>query len=108
MSNTSTASTTSGTLTIVASFTAKPGQERRLREELDAMVAPSLAEEGCLGYRPYADPARPDRMIIVEEWVDAAALEHHFTLPHFARVAKALDEILDEPFTLRRLTDVPA
>lgn len=98
--------TSQRTLTIIAAFTAKPGAEGRLRDELNAMIAPSLAEEGCLGYQPYADPERADRMVIVEEWVDEAALAHHFTLPHFKRVATALDEILAEPFTLRRLTDV--
>ncbi|MEU5866542.1 putative quinol monooxygenase [Nonomuraea sp. NPDC047529] len=98
----------SNTLTIVAGFRARPGQEERLRQELNAMIAPSLAEEGCLGYQPYADPERPDRMIIVEEWADDAALAHHFSLPHFKHVAQVLEEILAEPFTLRRLTDVPA
>jgi quinol monooxygenase YgiN len=98
----------SNTLTIIAGFVAKPGQEKRLRDELNAMIAPSLAEEGCIGYQPYADPERDDRMIIVEEWAGSVALEHHFSLPHFERVATVLDEILAEPFTLRRLTDVPA
>ncbi|GGT42066.1 putative quinol monooxygenase [Nonomuraea spiralis] len=98
----------SNTLTIVAGFRAEPGQEERLRQELNAMIEPSLAEEGCLGYQPYADPERPDRMIIVEEWADDAALVHHFSLPHFKHVAQVLEEILAEPFTLRRLTDVPA
>ncbi|ROO84860.1 quinol monooxygenase YgiN [Actinocorallia herbida] len=98
----------SNTLTIVAGFRAEPGQEQRLRDELNAMIAPSLAEEGCLGYQPYADPHRPDRMIIVEEWADEAALDFHFSLPHFQHVARVLEEILAEPFTLRRLTDVPA
>ncbi|WP_242887538.1 putative quinol monooxygenase [Actinomadura litoris] len=94
------------TLTVVAGFVAKPGQEQRLRDELNAMVAPSLAEEGCLLYQPYVDPNRPDHMIMIEEWTDEAALDHHFTLPHFKRVAQVLEEILAEPFTLRRLTDV--
>jgi len=98
----------SNTLTIIAGFVAKPGREQRLRDELDAMIAPSLAEEGCLGYRPFADPGRADRMIIVEEWAGSAALEHHFSLPHFTHVARVLDEILAEPFTLRRLTDIPS
>ncbi|WP_242902242.1 putative quinol monooxygenase [Actinomadura terrae] len=95
------------TLTIVAGFVAKPGQEQRLRDELNAMVAPSLAEEGCLSYQPYVDPNHPNRMIMIEEWTDSAALDHHFTLPHFKHVAQVLEEILAEPFTLRRLTDAP-
>lgn len=97
----------SKTLVLVAGFVAKPGREQRLRDELNAMIAPSVAEEGCLGYQPYADPDRPERMIILEEWVDDDALDHHFTLPHFRHVAKVLEEILAEPFTLRRLTDTP-
>ncbi|MFC4118567.1 putative quinol monooxygenase [Nonomuraea zeae] len=96
------------TLTIVATFVAKPGEEGRLREELTAMIAPPLEEEGCLGYQPYADPGRPGRMILLEEWTDAAALAYHFTLPHFERIAGVLEEILAEPFVLRRLTDIPA
>lgn len=95
----------SNTLTIIARFTAKPGQEHRLRDELNAMIAPSLAEDGCLAYQPFADPEHADRMIIVEEWADSAALDHHFSLPHFKHVAAVLDEILAEPFSLRRLTD---
>lgn len=98
----------SSTLTIIASFTAKPGQEERLRNELNAMIVPSLAEDGCIGYQPFTDPNRTDCMIIVEEWVSSAALDHHFSLPHFKHVAAILDEVLAEPFTLRRLTDIPA
>ncbi|MET9364611.1 putative quinol monooxygenase [Streptomyces sp. NPDC006632] len=98
----------SNTLTLVASFVAKPGQEERLRDELNAMIAPSVAEEGCLGYQPFTDPNHLERMIILEEWVDSRALDHHFTLPHFQHVAKVLDEILAESFTLRKLTDIPS
>ncbi|MET8294741.1 putative quinol monooxygenase [Streptomyces sp. NPDC048387] len=98
----------SNTLTIIAGFTAKPGQEERLRTELNAMIEPSLAEEGCLAYQPFTDAARPGRMVIIEEWAGSEALEHHFSLPHFQQVAAVLQEILAEPFTLRRLTDIPA
>jgi quinol monooxygenase YgiN len=65
------------------------------------MVEPSLAEEGCLAYRPYADPSKPGAMVIIEEWVDKAALDFHFTTPHFHKVAAALKEILAEPFQLK-------
>ncbi|MEV6265120.1 putative quinol monooxygenase [Streptomyces sp. NPDC051784] len=97
----------SNPLTLVARFVAKPGQEERLRDELNAMIAPSVAEEGCLGYQPFTDPNHPERMIILEEWASSEALDHHFTLPHFQHVANVLDEVLAEPFTLRKLTDIP-
>jgi quinol monooxygenase YgiN len=97
----------SDTLTLIAAFQAQPGQEERLRRELDAMIEPSVAEAGCLGYRPLVDPNRPGAMVIVEEWVDHAALDHHFTTPHFRRVAAVLDEILAEPFALKKLTPAP-
>ncbi|WP_433237436.1 putative quinol monooxygenase (plasmid) [Streptosporangium sp. CA-135522] len=97
----------SNTLTIMAGFVAKPGQEQRLRDKLDAMIAPSLAEEGCLSYQPYADPNRSDRMIIVEEWIDCAALDHHFSLPHFKHVAQVLDEILTVSSPCQAIGPVP-
>lgn len=96
----------SNTLTIIASFTAKPGQKQRLHDELVAMIAPSLAEDGCIAYQPFADASSADRMIIIEEWASSAALDHHFSLPHFKHIAQVLDEILAEPFALRRLTDI--
>jgi (4S)-4-hydroxy-5-phosphonooxypentane-2,3-dione isomerase len=94
------------TLTLIAGFQAKPGQETRLREALSAMIEPSEAEPGCLSYRPLDDPIRPGAMICLEEWEDEAALQFHFGTSHFKNVAAVLDEILAEPFTLRRLTSV--
>lgn len=44
--------------------------------------------------------------LVVEEWANAAALEYHFSLPRFTHVAAVLEEILAEPFTLRRLGGV--
>jgi quinol monooxygenase YgiN len=95
------------TLVLLAGFQAKPGREDELRDALAAMIAPSEAEAGCLGYRPLADPARPGAMLCLEEWVDDAALEFHFQTPHFNKVNQLLDEILAAPFTLRRLTQAP-
>jgi quinol monooxygenase YgiN len=43
-------------------------------------------------------------MVIIEEWTDQAALDEHFTSPHFHQVSRTLDRILAEPLTIRRLT----
>lgn len=99
--------TQNNSLILLASFQAKAGYEDQLREALANMVEPSLAEAGCLGYRPLSDPAVPGAMICLEEWTDAAALDLHFQTPHFNAVAKILDEILAVPFALRRLGETP-
>jgi quinol monooxygenase YgiN len=97
----------SDSLTLIAAFQAKPGHDDRLRDELNAMIEPSEAEPGCLGYRPLVDPNAPGAMVIVEDWLDQAAVEFHFTTSHFKRDAAVLTEILAEPFTLRTLAPAP-
>jgi quinol monooxygenase YgiN len=49
--------------TMTVNFEAKPGKEQQLQDALDAMIEPSLAEPGCLGYRPLVDPNRPGAMV---------------------------------------------
>ncbi|MFD0690258.1 putative quinol monooxygenase [Actinomadura fibrosa] len=93
-------------LTVIAHFRAVPGLRDQVLADLAAMIEPSLAEEGCLGYQPYPDPADPDRIVLLERWVDRAALEHHFATPHFAAVAAKLERSLAEPFRLEHLTEV--
>ncbi|WP_214322948.1 putative quinol monooxygenase [Nonomuraea sediminis] len=92
------------TLTVIAAFEAKPGREDDLRTALEAMIEPSAEEEGCLAYEPYADPNRPERMVIIEEWTSREALEFHFTTPHFKHVVGVLNDLLAAPFTIRHLT----
>jgi quinol monooxygenase YgiN len=90
--------------TMIVTFQPRPGEERRLQDELTAMIEPSLAEPGCLGYRPLVDPNQSGAMVIIEEWTGEEALEEHFATPHFKRVAEVLDEILVEPFAATTLT----
>jgi len=95
------------TLVVIAEFEAKAGREAELRTELEAMIEPSVGEAGCLGYEPYIDPNRPQRMVIVEEWTGREALEFHFATPHFHHVAAVLEDLLEHPFVIRHLTQAP-
>lgn len=90
-------------LHVVAELHARPGEEDRLRTALEAMIEPSLAEPGCLDYRPYADPNEPARMVVVERWRGPDDLDAHFATPHFRHVAEVLDRILATPMTVSRL-----
>lgn len=94
------------TLTLNVRFAAKPGHETELRETLEDLVAPTLAEAGCIAYELYLHPSDPSRVVLLEEWVDEAALATHFETPHLKEAAAILDEILIEPFHLRRFHEV--
>ncbi|MFB8278312.1 putative quinol monooxygenase [Nocardia colli] len=94
------------TLTLNVRFTAKQGHEAELREVLQDMIEPTLAESGCLAYELYLHPTDPSRVVLLEEWVDAEALAAHFETPHLKQCAAALDQILVEPFNLRRFAEI--
>ncbi|MGX1807850.1 putative quinol monooxygenase [Nocardia sp. NPDC055321] len=88
---------------VVAELRALPGQEDRLLAILQGLVEPSLAEPGCLAYRPYVDPSDPARVAMIEEYADAAAIDAHFTTAHFQQAGKDFQGVLAEPPVIRRL-----
>jgi quinol monooxygenase YgiN len=61
------------------------------------MCAASRSDDGCIGYRVYADLEQPERYVFIEEWRDDDALQAHFAQPHTARFMGALVPMLDEP-----------
>ena len=60
------------------------------RAALDAMIAASLKEEGCIEYAYSVDISDPGLLRITEKWVDDPALALHFQTPHMAAFQKAL------------------
>ncbi|MEU7634167.1 putative quinol monooxygenase [Nocardia sp. NPDC049220] len=94
------------TLVLNVRFIAKPGHETDLRDLLQSMIEPTLAEQGCLDYQLYLHPTDPSRVMLVEEWFDADCLATQFQTPHFKAGAAALEEILVEPIQVRRLREI--
>ncbi|MET9612273.1 putative quinol monooxygenase [Kitasatospora indigofera] len=90
---------------VIATLVAAAGCADRLRTALEAMIEPSLEEPGCLGYQLYADPNRPEQMVVIEEWTDQEALQLHLGTHHFRQVSEVLGEVLAVPPQLRRLTE---
>ncbi|MER5710065.1 putative quinol monooxygenase [Streptomyces sp. NPDC053253] len=84
-------------VTVIARLKAAPGKEPAVREQALALVAPTLAEPGCLSYRPYEDPLEPGSWIVVEEWTDRDAFEAHLKSPHLAAAMAAGPELLAGP-----------
>ncbi|KOG21272.1 MULTISPECIES: putative quinol monooxygenase [Streptomyces] len=89
--------TSSTAVTVIARLRAAPGQEAAVRRQALSLVAPALAEPGCLSYRPYEDPLEPGSWIVVEEWTDRAAFDAHLRSPHLAAAMAAGPELLSGP-----------
>ncbi|QGZ38050.1 quinol monooxygenase YgiN [Pseudoduganella flava] len=70
-------------LIIVATLAAKPGQEAAIRAALEAMLAPSRAEPGCVRYELHVDQSVPSRFTMLEEWLGDEAFAIHEASPHF-------------------------
>ena len=73
--------------------TVKPGALAKAREAMQAVIAATRKEAGCLFYSYGEDVSAPDSIIILEYWTDWAALERHFTAPHMAAWMKTLGDI---------------
>ena len=67
-------------------FLAASGQEKELGSELQALVAPSRAEPGCLAYELHFDPEHPGKFMFYEKFADQAALDFHVSTPYFKKL----------------------
>ena len=79
-------------LTIVAIIKAVPGHEDTLAELLEGLVAPTLAEAGCLQYDLHRDHEEPGRFLFFENWATKEEWLAHMESPHLAAYKKAGEE----------------
>jgi len=77
-------------LIIVATITAKEGNEVLVREALERIVPPSRAEAGCIRYDLHVDLGNHASFVMLEAWRDEAALAAHEATPHFQELIKTI------------------
>lgn len=72
------------TLVIAGTVRVPPENLDRFRPHMQAMLAASRAEDGCLTYSYAVDVAEPGLVRVFEAWRDQAAIDAHFQTPHMA------------------------
>jgi quinol monooxygenase YgiN len=77
------------TVTVVATFEARPGKEIELRNALVGLVAPTRQEAGCLNYDLHVAPENPAKFLFHENWTTKAALDTHLQTPTSRRCCRA-------------------
>jgi quinol monooxygenase YgiN len=91
-------------LTVVARVRAKTGQESRLRQELQLLVAPTLTEAGCLRYDLHESTTEPGRFLLYETWKSEADLQAHFQTPYLKAFFQMVPELADGPSEITKWT----
>ena len=81
------------TITVVATFQARPGKETELRTALLGLLAPTRKEIGCLNYDLHQAPDDPARFLFHENWTSKAALDAHMQSPHLKALIPRVDEL---------------
>jgi NAD(P)-dependent dehydrogenase (short-subunit alcohol dehydrogenase family) len=95
-------------LTLIARLTAKPGQAETLGQRLAALIAPTTAEAGSLGYTLHWDNDDPNVWILYEAWASRADLDAHFEQPYTKALLDRFPDLLAREMELTFATAVDA
>ena len=92
--------------TIMAKLTARQGKEEQLRAAIAGLTKATREEAGCISYIPHVVANNPAEIIILEKYVDEAALQTHAHSPHFKAVFDTgTDELLSKPLEIPVLNE---
>ncbi|WP_028476822.1 putative quinol monooxygenase [Nocardia sp. CNY236] len=94
------------TLVTNVRFVAKPGREKEVKEVLLTLLESTRLEEGCIATELYQHHDDPTRIALMGDWVGVEALAMHFEMPHLKVALAALEDLLVEPYSLRKLTEI--
>jgi len=84
------------TITVVATFEARPGKETELRTALIGLVAPTRQEAGCLNYDLHRSPENPAKFLFHENWASQAELDAHLQSPQIQALLPRVNELCTE------------
>jgi quinol monooxygenase YgiN len=85
------------TITVVATFHAKPGKEAELKNALIGLVAPTRKENGCINYDLHTLPEDPAKFLFHENWTTKAALDAHLANTHIQALLPRVGELCVAP-----------
>lgn len=62
---------------LVVTITAAPGKGPELAKAYEIRCAEAMNEPGCEQFEVFQGVANPDKLVLLERWVDQAALDVH-------------------------------
>lgn len=74
-------------LSFIVRMTFEHEDHDEISEMLCKLTAATRNEPGCVSYIPHFVEGEPCTVLLYEQYVDEAALEHHRSTPHFHQYA---------------------
>ena len=94
------------TISVVATFIPKEGQENAVEVILRGMVKPTRNEPGCLRYELYRAAGPELQFVLIEAYADQAALEAHRATEHYKSYRSRIVDALGEPIKVAVLNTI--
>ncbi|MGX9415988.1 putative quinol monooxygenase [Vibrio sp. WJH972] len=82
-------------LNIVAFITPKVEFYQACKDKITNIVEATRAEDGCLRFEVYEEQ-NTKQLVLVETWVDHAALEEHYAQPYITPIFEYYQNALEE------------
>lgn len=82
---------------VLGSFVVREGSLAEAMALSKRHVLRSRAEPGCIEHNVSIDAERPDRLVFVERWESAQALQAHFAVPESRAFAKEIGQLAVAP-----------
>lgn len=80
-------------ITVTATFQARPGKEAELRAALIGLLAPTRKEAGCVNYDLHQSPEDSAKFLFHENWTNKAALDAHLQSAHVKALLPRVEEL---------------
>ena len=82
---------------VLGSFVVREGSLAHAMDLSKQHVLRSRAEPGCIEHNVSIDAERPDRLVFVERWESAQALQAHFAVPESRAFAREIGQLAAAP-----------
>ncbi len=93
-------------IVVTALIQVRPDAVDTALQSLEAAIAATHAEPGCVSYALHRDLEDPARFVIVEKWRDADALSEHGETPHLKQLFADLGPLVTGAPTIVRTEPV--
>lgn len=92
-------------LNIVAFITPKSELYEESKQKLEAVLAGTRAETGCVRFELYENKDK-DQLVLVETWINQAALDEHYAQPYITPIFEFYQTALEREVEVHKLSSV--